>query len=81
MSGEGIAEAGSSPLTRGKPVRFETRIRPGGLIPAHAGKTVPPTHSGNASPAHPRSRGENALMGMIYSPEDGSSPLTRGKPG
>ena len=31
--------AGSSPLTRGKPFKFERPAVPQGLIPAHAGKT------------------------------------------
>ena len=72
---------GSSPLTRGKPVCLGVPAPILRLIPAHAGKTasvrrpIPPT------PAHPRSRGENAnfLGGVVSSP--GSSPLTRGKHG
>ena len=54
-------DAGSSPLTRGKRRTTRTRGASGGLIPAHAGKTMSssswPQHSG----AHPRSRGENLL--------------------
>ena len=52
-------EAGSSPLTRGKP---RARSRPPGrrgLIPAHAGKTNKGGDGNGTSPAHPRSRGEN----------------------
>ena len=55
-------------------------VRMGGLIPAHAGKTLV---SGLAVPvpwAHPRSRGENILSGTISCGRSGSSPLTRGKP-
>ena len=33
-----------------------------------------------AWPAHPRSRGENAIEDLAYMPAPGSSPLTRGKP-
>ena len=50
-----------------------------GLIPAHAGKTArrrPPTSQARA---HPRSRGENAQVGMEPPGGAGSSPLTRGK--
>ena len=51
--------SGSSPLTRGKhhvdsPAHYLVR-----LIPAHAGKTPARRRSGQESPAHPRSRGEN----------------------
>ena len=50
-----------------------------GLIPAHAGKTRPPWPGGHGSPAHPRSRGENASSSMPIKSAYGSSPLTRGK--
>ena len=55
--------------------------RPGGLIPAHAGKThnnLPPFY---AVGAHPRSRGENVVASREELRLDGSSPLTRGKLG
>ena len=73
------AARGSSPLTRGKRRIRAAPARPRRLIPAHAGKTWLAFAARASIAAHPRSRGENALMGMIYSPEDGSSPLTRGK--
>ena len=73
-------EAGSSPLTRGKLDKpWWTRERRG-LIPAHAGKTGVPHDRRHGSPAHPRSRGENALMRAVAADRIGSSPLTRGKP-
>ena len=50
---------GSSPLTRGKHLLLEGAHVVYGLIPAHAGKTVPPGPSTRAAWAHPRSRGEN----------------------
>ena len=50
---------GSSPLTRGKPGTGSTARRTGGLIPAHAGKTVPGVRRLIVRRAHPRSRGEN----------------------
>ena len=73
-------DAGSSPLTRGKRRRLASPTGGRRLIPAHAGKTGP-SHSRRACPgAHPRSRGENKVIGQGYSGAWGSSPLTRGKP-
>ena len=71
--------SGSSPLTRGKPLPIIRRFVRNGLIPAHAGKTRPWPQEGNTSPAHPRSRGENAETGCSGPTAPGSSPLTRGK--
>ena len=71
---------GSSPLTRGKlsnGLRSPSRPR---LIPAHAGKTRGSVISRASTPAHPRSRGENAVFGLAFGLFPGSSPLTRGKP-
>ena len=53
--------AGSSPLTRGKPVGTAQIADASGLIPAHAGKTMPVKFSRTAVQAHPRSRGENLI--------------------
>ena len=50
------------------------------LIPAHAGKTRLELNAHVGTPAHPRSRGENAKDVAIPALQDGSSPLTRGKP-
>ena len=73
--------SGSSPLTRGKPL-VERRPRLSlGLIPAHAGKTPPPRRPSWTRPAHPRSRGENRVLGGEQVHLEGSSPLTRGKQG
>ena len=71
--------AGSSPLTRGKPVRAETRRAPTGLIPAHAGKTCDLGADRLRAGAHPRSRGENGGCQVLSGFVLGSSPLTRGK--
>ena len=49
------------------------------LIPAHAGKTGFLGGHATAPPAHPRSRGENAVDVCWHDPGPGSSPLTRGK--
>ena len=73
------ASEGSSPLTRGKPHRDRVQRHEGGLIPAHAGKTVPSAPSSSSIRAHPRSRGENAGRPARSQNHDGSSPLTRGK--
>ena len=77
-AGTGVP-AGSSPLTRGKHEVAGAGEAVGGLIPAHAGKTVirrPQTRSGRA---HPRSRGENSNQHSASNHAEGSSPLTRGK--
>ena len=70
---------GSSPLTRGKPFPRAFSAVPNGLIPAHAGKTLPWGKPLQALPAHPRSRGENDPEPKIGTDRPGSSPLTRGK--
>ena len=70
---------GSSPLTRGKPLRNLATALDSGLIPAHAGKTT--GSAGRSAPqrAHPRSRGENVHTDENVAFGQGSSPLTRGK--
>ena len=76
---EQAVEAGSSPLTRGKPsaaILYGSLSR---LIPAHAGKTIPRWRCRRGVTAHPRSRGENADSDVSVEPLNGSSPLTRGK--
>ena len=70
---------GSSPLTRGKRPLVESPAQPGGLIPAHAGKTVRSAAVLVLIRAHPRSRGENTGTPSPNGLLDGSSPLTRGK--
>ena len=71
---------GSSPLTRGKPVRVGHAYWWSGLIPAHAGKTTNPWTGAETRAAHPRSRGENVSVRRSSVSAYGSSPLTRGKP-
>ena len=75
----GDALQGSSPLTRGKHPLLGYRRRRGGLIPAHAGKTLTRPPPSRTPRAHPRSRGENAMSRSTLMPRSGSSPLTRGK--
>ena len=74
-----LIDNGSSPLTRGKPDRLQRREQAPGLIPAHAGKTIPDEEERDAALAHPRSRGENAEPKRDPLGVTGSSPLTRGK--
>ena len=74
------ASRGSSPLTRGKPVRASRCLARLGLIPAHAGKTGPRSSAIHPGWAHPRSRGENGKADYDALKRWGSSPLTRGKP-
>ena len=50
-----------------------------GLIPAHAGKTLPRRDAAHRRRAHPRSRGENQVATFPLEFRAGSSPLTRGK--
>ena len=71
---------GSSPLTRGKPRVDLAASKAEGLIPAHAGKTVPAPEGSTHGWAHPRSRGENPESSVSLASAAGSSPLTRGKP-
>ena len=71
--------AGSSPLTRGKHSRCRPCLAQGGLIPAHAGKTVGSRALRGHTGAHPRSRGENRTTPCGKWATPGSSPLTRGK--
>ena len=72
---------GSSPLTRGKRLNRSLAKEVHGLIPTHAGKTAGCRGSGDPTPAHPHSRGENFGPRVRVRVGIGSSPLTRGKPG
>ena len=71
---------GSSPLTRGKQRWAHPLASSGGLIPAHAGKTLRALARVKRLRAHPHSREENCWASGEVSSTVGSSPLTRGKP-
>ena len=77
--GEARTGGGSSPLTRGKRPASDRGHGTAGLIPAHAGKTVPQGPRRSVSRAHPRSREENYAGASDVLRRNGSSPLTRGK--
>ena len=79
LEATGKTEAGSSPLTRGKPGPRRTPRQRHRLIPAHAGKTLTSSTRSLCSRAHPRSRGENRDGVLRSMSIGGSSPLTRGK--
>ena len=49
-----------------------------GIIPALAGNTYTKAPHRRAGPEHPRSRGEYNGKSVMYKPELGSSPLSRG---
>ena len=70
---------GSSPLTRGKRRKLLGPSPVPRLIPAHAGKTPFRGAHGRGCAAHPRSRGENAILAFTLKCGCGSSPLARGK--
>ena len=76
----GLAQAGSSPLTRGRLALYTARWSVFRLIPAHAGSTRLPSRGHQLQRAHPRSRGVDWLRAACIFLTVGSSPLTRGRP-
>ena len=70
---------GSSPRMRGKRADVYRLSSPGGLIPAHAGKTDITNSDALTISAHPRACGENALPPAHRERSRGSSPRMRGK--
>ena len=71
---------GSSPRVRGKPPVNRWNKLPRRLIPARAGKTSKARRTSARSRAHPRACGENWMVHLYNTSEDGSSPRVRGKP-
>ena len=71
---------GSSPHTRGAPVRGEHERYVVRIIPAYAGSTHQLTCWLSARPDHPRIRGEHRDDMVGDETGDGSSPHTRGAP-
>ena len=76
---DGLNLEGSSPRMRGKPQGSRSRHREGGLIPAHAGKTLRRLSARMSMPAHPRACGENSETDESRVEGSGSSPRMRGK--
>ena len=72
---------GSSPLARGLPGDGPGCRVPGGIIPARAGFTRPPTAAAPPSWDHPRSRGVYLMPSTSFFGMAGSSPLARGLQG
>ena len=73
------SQRGSSPRIRGKPGHDVANHLPGGLTPAHAGKTHWWKWSRPMGWAHPRAYGENHLEEAAEPFVKGSSPRIRGK--
>ena len=71
---------GSSPRMRGKLCAACGGGYADGLIPAHAGKTLPRLMVARRARAHPRACGENVAQGQLGALPWGSSPRMRGKP-
>ena len=69
---------GSSPLARGARRRRHHRLHRPGLIPAHAGNTLPDSIARWWSRAHPRSHREHTKTDTTHPLRPGSSPLARG---
>ena len=70
---------GSSPRVRGKPAHGHAEGFRVGLIPACAGKTLPPRRAAVKTKAHPRVCGENPGGVLFALAAAGSSPRVRGK--
>ena len=70
--------AGSSPLSRGIPVRVAWSHVTSRIIPALAGNTFAHASISTSKTDHPRSRGEYTTRQGHPSPQMGSSPLSRG---
>ena len=75
------AVAGSSPHTRGARRGRLRRRRGRRIIPAYAGSTSRSPRSSEASPDHPRIRGEHVRNITMLGTSHGSSPHTRGARG
>ena len=70
---------GSPPHGRGKVVQPPAGLRPAGITPARAGKSVPARCSVSAVEDHPRTGGEKFKSWRTVKPVSGSPPHGRGK--
>ena len=73
-------DAGSSPHTRGAPLRCFGPLSGSRIIPAYAGSTCGKPSATTSPPDHPRIRGEHMSTAESGSYCSGSSPHTRGAP-
>ena len=73
-----MAHGGSSPRSRGAPVRPEKLALSHGIIPAFAGSTPGLARRLGVPGDHPRVRGEHATTALSWSANVGSSPRSRG---
>ena len=78
-AGSAVPTSGSSPHARGKRNQIDDCGPGNGLIPACAGKTMEQENYATLVGAHPRMRGENALVLAVRLRLVGSSPHARGK--
>ena len=69
---------GSSPHTRGAPLRYARATLGEGIIPAYAGSTSSFPRAPTTTADHPRIRGEHDEVAGLHECELGSSPHTRG---
>ena len=74
-----LAEKGTSPRMRGKPIACITRSVDTGNIPAYAGKTVINGTPKGIEAEHPRVCGENGAAAVFPITGHGTSPRMRGK--
>ena len=72
---------GSSPHTRGAPVRRHPARGAERIIPAYAGSTASPRFDPCWDWDHPRIRGEHSRQSTMKAAIPGSSPHTRGAQG
>ena len=70
---------GTSPRTRGKPIKYHFEQGVSRNIPAHAGKTINKVVLCSWITEHPRARGENPRWYSRKATKTGTSPRTRGK--
>ena len=77
MSGQLLGQ-GSSPRMRGTHTVMRTRLRTGGIIPAHAGNTIWRVRWSILARDHPRACGEHSSFSHACRMFSGSSPRMRG---
>ena len=73
-----LSGTGSSPHTRGAPIRRHRGVRHRRIIPAYAGSTFVTRFLASILADHPRIRGEHSAAGAPRGSHQGSSPHTRG---